>query len=224
MSIIKKSIAAVAALGAIAFGAATIADAASKNSGRTQTAAPGSGPTGPMGGPPPPPGMPPREELSAEDAAKVKAAALAEVPGATVLRTEAGGPYPTPYHAHIKTGGKRKVVLVDESFEATGVQADRGPGGRGGGPPRGGMPPRGGFRPPGGPGMREEALTGETKEKVEAAVLAEYPGATILRTETNGDESAPYESHITTTDGRELEVIVNEAFEVVDAHEHPSHP
>ena len=60
-------------------------------------------------------------------AAKVKAAALAKVPGATVLRTEAGGPYGTPYHAHIKTsGGKLQVVLVDASFNATAVQADQG--------------------------------------------------------------------------------------------------
>jgi hypothetical protein len=35
-----------------------------------------------------------------------------------------------------------------------------------------------------------------TKQNVEAAVLARYSGATIVRTETNGDSSAPYESHI----------------------------
>ena len=49
----------------------------------------------------------------------------------------------------------------------------------------------------------ETALTGATKEKDEAAVLAEYSGATIVRTETNGDSSAPYESHITTSAGKE---------------------
>lgn len=55
--------------------------------------------------------------------------------GATVLRTEAGGPYSAPYHAHIRTSdGTRQVVLVNSAFEATTVQADRdrGPGGRGG--------------------------------------------------------------------------------------------
>ena len=65
-------------------------------------------------------------------AAKVKAAALDKVPGATVLRTEAGGPYGSAYHAHIKTSdGTLKVVLVNSSFKATAVQADQGRGGRG---------------------------------------------------------------------------------------------
>lgn len=43
-----------------------------------------------------------------------------------------GGPYGTPYHAHVKTAdGTLKVVLVNASFEATAVQADRGRQGRG---------------------------------------------------------------------------------------------
>ncbi|HEX2103261.1 MAG TPA: hypothetical protein VHF51_06390 [Solirubrobacteraceae bacterium] len=50
---------------------------------------------------------------------------------------------------------------------------------------------------------------------------AGYAGATILRTETNNDGSAPYESHIRTSDGRELEVLVSRGFDVVDAREHP---
>ena len=61
----------------------------------------------------------------------------------------------------------------------------------------------------------ETALTGDTKSKVEAAVLAKYPGATIERTETNTDGSAPYESHIKTSDGKELEVHVSKDFQVV---------
>ena len=46
--------------------------------------------------------------------------------------------------------------------------------------------------------------------------------ATIVRTETNSDSSAPYESHITTADGKQLEVLVSKDFEVVDAREHPA--
>ena len=131
-----------------------------------------------------------------------------------MLRTEAGGPYDSPYHAHIRTsGGTLQVVLVNSSFEATTVQADRGRGGPGG---------KRGGRGPGGRGG-ETALTGETKQKVEAAVLAKYPGATIVRTETNRDTSAPYESHIKTTDGKQLEVLVSKDFAVVDAREHPAH-
>ena len=137
------------------------------------------------------------------------------MPGATVLRTEAGGPYGTPYHAHIKTSdGKLQVVLVNSSFQATAVQADQGrPGGRNGG--------KGG---PGGPRGDETPLTGDTKDKVEAAVLAKYPGAKIVRTETNGDSAAPYESHVTTSAGTELEVLVSKDFKVLDAREHPAHP
>ena len=175
---IRKSAKAVAALAALGLGGAAIAGAADKAGSPSQTR----------------PDRPAREALSSDVAAKVKAAALEKVPGATVLRTEAGGPYGTAYHAHVRTSdGTLKVVLVNSSFEATAVQADRGRG------PGGGRDGRGGPGGPGGPG--ETALTGDTKEKVEAAVLAEYPGATIVRTEPNADSSAPYESHITTGDG-----------------------
>ena len=75
-----------------------------------------------------------------------------------------------------------------------------------------------------GPGGGETALTGETTAKVEAAVLAKYPGATIVRTETNADGTAPYESHIRTKAGVDLEVLVSSTFQVVDAREGPPHP
>jgi hypothetical protein len=141
----------------------------------------------------------------------VTAAALKKVPGATVERTQAGGPSGTPYHAHITTaGGAKKVVLVNSSFVATAVQADNHAGGR----HDGGRHGHGAETP----------LTGTTKDKVEAAVKAKYAGATIERTETNGDSAAPYESHIKTSAGKELEVLVSKAFEVVDAREHPAHP
>jgi uncharacterized membrane protein YkoI len=181
---LRKTAVTVAVLGAFGLGGAAIAGAADK-------------------------GAPPqRQTLTTDVAAKVKAAAIEKVPGATVLRTEAGGPYGTAYHAHVRTSdGTRKVVLVNASFEATEVQADRGRG------------------RPDGPGRHgETALTGETKQKVEAAVLAEYPGATVVRTETNRDSRAAYESHITTGDGKELEVLVSRDFEVVDARERPARP
>ena len=101
---------------------------------------------------------------------------------------------------------------MDASFSATAVQADngRGPGGRG---------------DHGGNGHGAETpLTGDTKSKVEAAVLAKYPGATIERTETNTDGSAPYESHIKTSAGTELKVHVGKDFAVTDARQHPAHP
>ena len=196
LSTIRKSALTVAALGALGLGGAGLAGAADNS---TSSGARGDA-------------RPAREALSSEVAAKVKAAALEQVPGATVVRVEGGGPYATAYHAHIETAdGTRKVVLVNASFEATAVQAERARGGRGG--------PRGGHD-----GAGETALMGDTKEKVEAAVLAEYAGATILRTETNADGTAPYESHIRTSAGKELEVRVSETFEVVEAREHPARP
>jgi hypothetical protein len=58
----------------------------------------------------------------------------------------------------------------------------------------------------------EELLTGDTKAQVEEAVLAEYPDATIERTET--DSGGVYESHILTTDDERLTVLVGEDFTV----------
>ena len=194
---IRKTTAAVAALGALALGGSAIAGAADTMSSGTKASQ----------------ARPQRQALSSDVAAKVKAAALEKVSGATVLRTEAGGPYDSAYHAHIRTSaGAQKVVLVSSSFQATAVQADQGRGGK----------RRGG--PGDGRGAGETALTGDTKDKVEAAVLARYSGATIVRTETNRDSSAPYESHIETSAGKELEVLVSKDFKVVDAREHPARP
>ena len=208
--VIRKSAAAAVALGALGLGGAAIAGAADSGTGSGTSSSSNTAYSQSR------PQRPPREALSSDVAAKVKAAALDKVPGATVVSTEGGGPYSTPYHAHIKTSdGARKVVLVNSSFEATAVQADQGRGGRGpGGKGHGG---------PGGPNG-EKALTGETKQKVEDAVLAKYAGATIVRTETNGDGSAPYESHIKTSDGKQLEVLVSKDFQVVDAREQPARP
>src|SRR3954466_15189482 len=127
---IRRTAMAVAALGALGLGGSAIAGAADNGSASA--------------GGPPPPGQPapgarppaapetrdrgPRPALSADAAAKVKAAALAKVPGATVLETEAGGPNGTAYHAHIRTSdGKLQVVLLNASFQATRVHAAAAP-------------------------------------------------------------------------------------------------
>jgi uncharacterized membrane protein YkoI len=205
---IRKSAAAVAALSAFGLGGAALAGAAGKGSSSSSSSS-GTSTTENR------PARGPREALSADVAAKVKAAALDKVPGATVLRSEAGGPYGTAYHAHVKKAdGTLAVVLVDSSFKATTVQADSGGGGGKG---------RHGGRG-GGPGGGETALTGDTKTKVEAAVKAKLPGATIVRTETNDDGTAPYESHVTKSDGTEAEVLVSKTFEVVEVRERPARP
>ena len=64
----------------------------------------------------------------------------------------------------------------------------------------------------------EQLLTGDVKSKVEAAVLASYPGATIQRTET--DSGGVYESHIVTADGGHLTVLVGEDFAVTGTDDH----
>jgi hypothetical protein len=152
---IRKSTATVAILGAAGLGGAAIAGAADNGSSSSSSAS--GAQQGRFD-------RPQREALSSDAAAKVKAAALEQVPGATVLRTEAGGPYGTPYHAHIRTsGGTAQVVLVDADFQATGVRADRA---RAGGPRRGG---------PGGDHRPETALTGQTKERVEVVDAREHP-------------------------------------------------
>src|SRR5436190_24383241 len=113
-------------MAALALGGSALAGAASNGSTSTTTTTPSQTPYGQHGD------RGPRQALASDVAAKVKAAAVAKVPGATVLRTEAGGPYNAAYHAHIKTSdGKLEVVLVNSSFQATAVQADNGPG-RGG--------------------------------------------------------------------------------------------
>jgi hypothetical protein len=52
----------------------------------------------------------------------------------------------------------------------------------------------------------EQLLTGDTATKVRAAALAKYPGATVLRVETDSD--GVYEAHLVTTDGTRVTVEV----------------
>jgi hypothetical protein len=58
----------------------------------------------------------------------------------------------------------------------------------------------------------EHLLTGDTASKVRAAALAKYPGATVLRVETDSD--GVYEAHLTTTSGERVTVEVDKAFKV----------
>lgn len=62
-------------------------------------------------------------------------------------------------------------------------------------------------------GKTEEVLTGDTATKVEAAVKAAQPGATIDRMETDAD-GATYEAHITKSDGTHSTVLLDGNFTV----------
>ena len=68
----------------------------------------------------------------------------------------------------------------------------------------------------------EQLLTGDTASKVRAAALAKYPGATVLRVETDSD--GIYEAHVTTTNGQRVTVEVDKAFKVTGEESAPSRP
>jgi uncharacterized membrane protein YkoI len=206
----KKTLVALALIGAFAAGGASLAGAATK--ARSASA-------GQPGGPPPPPAQ---TQLTGDTADKVEAAALAKVPGATVLRVESGGPGGSAYHAHVRRAdGTEVVVLVDANFEATSVLT-RPPGGPGG-PGRHGFGRGGPGGPHGGPGDHrpETALTGDTADKVKAAAEAKVPGGTVLRTETDSDSSSPYEAHVRRADGSEVVVLVDADFAATSVLAHP---
>jgi hypothetical protein len=88
--------------------------------------------------------------------------------------------------------------------------------GRHGGGPRGNVDESKSQRPD------ERLLTGDTASKVRAAALAKYPGATVLRVETDSD--GVYEAHLTTTDGQRVTVEVDKAFNVTGEESAPARP
>jgi hypothetical protein len=62
------------------------------------------------------------------------------------------------------------------------------------------------------PRSDEEPLTGDVASTVTEAALARYPGATVLRVETDSD--GVYEAHLRTADGQRVTVEVGEDFVV----------
>ena len=131
---LRKTLVSLCVLGAVAAGGAAIAGAASNNgssSGSSSSSDNGNSTTGRDG----PSGLPPRRSdekpLTGATADKVKAAALAKVPGATVERLETDADQGAAYEAHVrKSDGTRVTVLVDKSFKVVAVR--RGCGGPGG--------------------------------------------------------------------------------------------
>ena len=124
----------------IAAGAAGIAGAATGGSatGSSQAGTPaafvanGSShrpPNGAMGDPAQMSHGPGETLLTGAAAAKAKAAALAAVPGATVVRVETDSG-PAAYEAHLrKSDGTYVTVKLDGSFHVTGTQSGFGAGG-----------------------------------------------------------------------------------------------
>lgn len=141
---------------------------------------------------------PGEQPLTGGTADKVRKAVLAQYPDATVERLESDDD--GVYEAHITTAdGSQLEVQVNKSFEITGTH-DGGFGHHG-------------ESGPGGPGGGEEPLTGDTATKVRGAALAEYPGATVDRVETDAD--GVYEAHLLKADGTPVTIEVDKDFKVV---------
>lgn len=64
----------------------------------------------------------------------------------------------------------------------------------------------------------EKLLTGATAATVRAAALARYPGATVLRVETDSD--GVYEAHLVTMAGQRVTVEVGKTFAVTGTEDH----
>jgi hypothetical protein len=137
---IQKAAAAVAGLAALALGGAVIANAADTASTSGQASSPANQQQygGPPNGPGPNGGPPPGRHVGANGqrekalepgvAAKVKAAALTKLPGATVERVETDADHGSPYEAHVrKADGTELEVLVNKSFEVTATNTMRHP-------------------------------------------------------------------------------------------------
>ena len=117
----RKTLLILGAFCAAAVGGSALAGAATK----TTTTPSGSSSSSSSARPTPP------NVLTGDTADKVKAAALAKVPGATVIRVQSEGPSgssASAHHAHVrKSDGTEVVVLVNKDFEATAVNEMRHP-------------------------------------------------------------------------------------------------
>ena len=126
-----------AAVGA-ALGGAAIAGAATGGSGSSTSGGSGAAATAPSNAPDPAKmtNGPGETLLTGTTADKVKAAALAAVPGGTIIRVETDSAG-SPYEAHVtKADGSEVTVKVDANFAATTTEQGfgSGPGGGHGGP------------------------------------------------------------------------------------------
>ena len=133
------------------------------------------------------------------------AAANTAVPGATVVRAEAG-PNST-YEVHMKKADGTYVTVVESSsFNVTSLNHDLGPGHLG---------PTGA---PGDPaklahGRGETLLTGSSLTSAEASANAAVPNASVVRAETDA-QGATYEVHMKKSDGTYVTVKENASFVV----------
>lgn len=134
----------------------------------------------------------PGTPATGEDRTKASDAALAAVPGSTVLEVftrDEGG-----FAVIVRTeAGKRKVVLLDENFAVTSINADKRHG-------------RGKHHHPG------KEVTGQAYTKAKAAAEAEVDG-TVVHVHKKGSK---YYAMVRKDDASMVIVVMNSAFEVTN--------
>jgi hypothetical protein len=114
-------------------------------------------------------------------------------------------------------GGVLVGTLAANAANTTGTAGQAGAYGAPGGPRHGGNVDESKSQRP-----DEHLLTGDTASKVRAAALARYPGATVLRVETDSD--GVYEAHLVAKSGQRVTVEVDKAFKVTGEESGPGHP
>lgn len=195
------AVGAVAVVGAIAYGVPALASAASSSPSPSPRSASAPDLRSHLNA---------ETELSGATAAKVKAAVLAKLPGATVERMSAEDVRAgtgAAYEAHVRrSDGSPAEVLLDKSYRVTAVRS-------------------GGFGRGGRHGTAERELTGATASKVKAAVLAKVPGATVERMSAEDaaeSTGAAYEAHLTRSDGTHAEALLDKNFKVISTRSAPA--
>lgn len=114
-------------------------------------------------------------------------------------------------------GGVLVGTLTANAANTTGTASQAGAYGAPGGPRHGGNVDESKSQRP-----DEHLLTGDTASKVRAAALARYPGATVLRVETDSD--GVYEAHLIAESGQRVTVEVDKSFTVTGEESGPGRP
>jgi uncharacterized iron-regulated membrane protein len=158
-------------------------------------------------------------QVSDDDAAKVKDAVLATYPDATIwwVRSDSDG----GYDAYLETADdKHLAVHLDDTFAIAGTDDLPDADGRG----RDGHGWAGhGWAGHGWDGTCADgsaaAISDEDAAKVEDAVLAAYPGATIWWVRSDSDGG--YDAHLETADDEHLAVHLDDAFAITGTDDLP---
>ena len=115
----------VVSVAALALGGSAIAAAASGNGSSSSGSATAAGTNGSQSG-----GLPPQRSdetlLTGDTESKVRAAALARVPGGSIQRVETDADGHAAYEAHmLNASGNRVTVYVNSAFDVVSVESGR---------------------------------------------------------------------------------------------------